>query len=238
MPHRRQILETLAILGVLWAIPLAGTTSTVSALGIYLPLVIGAGSPEPTAVPTQPPTATPTATNTPTPTRTPTVTPTATQTPQPTPIPTTLSNGGFEQGETDWTFQGGAFVASGGAHSGNNYVLLGGNTTHDEYLTRWITVPPSAPYLVYWDTALSDEIDCFADKGYVWIDPNPDDTTFSGMIVASNYSFCNSKEYSSYKQHRIDLHAYAGQTIYLEFDMSTDVAIYSFWSIDDVSFSS
>lgn len=200
----------------------------------YLPIVFKAlESPTASPTPTIAPSHTPTRTNTTQPTTTPSQTLTPTDIP---PVQFPLINGGFEEGETGWVFVGAFVTDIVGAHSGARYALLGGDQARSETIAQRVTVPPHAPFLTFWHRNSSDWYSCSWDGAYVWVDPNPDDSVFSRKIVKGFFDFCQSEAHG-YEQVRIDLSAYAGQTIELEFEMETTGGLYSFWSLDDIAFS-
>lgn len=195
----------------------------------YLPIVLAPRTATPTRTPTPTPTLTPTPTNTPT--ATPTTSP---------PIVRAIPNGDFEQGNTVWTFENSAFTVNdiSGAHGGSWYLQMGSSSEGDHTITQMVTVPSDAPYLEYWDRVTSTQAGCFYDSGFVWVDPQPNDPTFSAVIVDSVFDFCNDKEHYTYERHSVDLRAYAGQEVELQFDMSTNIGYASYWLLDDIVFRS
>lgn len=176
----------------------------------------------------EPPTATPTATSTPS------------RTPSPTPIVRSIPNGNFELGDMVWVFENSAFTVldAARAHGGVRYLQMGSAASDDHTITQMVTVPTDAPYLEYWHGTLSQQVGCLYDKGYVWVDPNPNDAQYSREIVDSVYEFCEEDEHLDYQRRSVDLRPYAGQTIELQFDMSTNVNYASYWFLDDIVFRS
>ena len=188
----------------------------------------------PTATATNSPTATstnviPTSTDTPLPTVTSTSSPTIT----PTQTPKALDNPGFELGTTGWVFDGGFISAV--AHTGQKSARLSPPNDSIETITQRFTVPLTATKLTYWYQTSSSEFDCFADTGYVWVDPNPDDTVFSAEIVASHYEFCDSDEVLVWTKKTANIAKFAGKTVELQFEMDADILFDSYWYIDDVA---
>jgi len=188
----------------------------------------------PTSTDTPLPTATstnviPTSTDTPLPTVTSTSSPTIT----PTQTPKALDNPGFELGTTGWVFDGGFISAV--AHTGQKSARLSPPNDSIETITQRFTVPLTATKLTYWYQTSSSEFDCFADTGYVWVDPNPDDTVFSAEIVASHYEFCDSDEVLVWTKKTANIAKFAGKTVELQFEMDADILFDSYWYIDDVA---
>lgn len=199
----------------------------------YLPLVFKAQE-SPTLAPTLPPTVT----STPSPTATSGTRPTeavATATTAPNDYP--LVNGNFEQDTLGWTLLDGGFIAKEPslAHGGYYFALLGGSNEARDGIQQKVRVPQDRPFLAYWYSATSEHAGCYYDSGFVWVDPNPSDTD-PGSIVDSVFEFCNSREHAAYRRRTIDLRAYAGQVVTLEFIMDTDSGYSSFWSLDDLEF--
>jgi hypothetical protein len=54
--------------------------------------------------------------------------------------------------------------------------------------------------------------------------------------VGGIYEFCHNKTHTDYQQKLVDLHAYAGQVVYLDITLSTNAGDASYADIDDVSF--
>lgn len=157
--------------------------------------------------------------------------------PTPTPIPSPIKNGDFEQGsKVGWSYSDGASVGQtpGEAHSGTKYGLMGSQDYSEEQMTQRVIVPNDAPYLVYWDTTSSEQVTCGYDIGFIWIETS---STTARYQAATVNVFCGGKTYSAYRQHRLDLRQFRGQSVLLIFEMDTSSFYGSYWHIDDVSFS-
>ncbi len=217
---------------------------------VYLPSVFKNSSTSgPTSTPiatsTAKPTSTPTETSTSTPTKTPTATPTFTPTPTPTFTPTVtpttsvdpIANGDFESGSTGWTeFRSDSAIAiireqsnlNIAPHGGQWATWLGGTLAVDatSYIEQEVIVPVTNATLTYWHWIASQEIDCGFDFASIRID---------GVEVIS-YDLCETNNTNAWVQNNIDLSAYAGQAVTLQFRVETDDLFNSNLFIDDVTF--
>lgn len=156
--------------------------------------------------------------------------------PPPTALPTNtplpvfpLINGDFEQGrDVGWASNETSLffgVRQGNARTGSWFADLGSNTASLRSIAQQITITPSAPYLVYWYTMETDELQCTFDVGVVSLGNN---------TVDQVEEFCKSKVHG-YRKHALDLRPYIGQTLTLDFTMFNDSTLASYWHIDDVS---
>jgi hypothetical protein len=239
---RRVLLAGIAVgtaliaASAVWAQPvdLCDQSASIPPRCVYLPL-LARSEPPPTPTATTPPTAT----------TSPSVQPTQTaNVVPPTPTATTpalvdpIVNGGFELGpNVGWVTAGGAFIANEPslARRGSWFGFMGGENDSNEAIRQRVTIPAQAPYLTYWYRALSEEADCSADLGSVFVDPAPDDATFSAVLVKLHNEFCDDREFVNYRPVSIDLRAYAGQRVEITFFFSSDILIDSFWNIDDIA---
>ena len=150
-----------------------------------------------------------------------------------TPPPTggSLTNGGFESGQTGWTGTSGPITNSTGrpAHSGSWKLWLGGNgTTASESESQTFAVPSTAtsPTLTYWirvDTAETTTSTQY-DKATV---------SLNGSTVRSYSNLSTPK--ASYFQVSVDLTAYKGTNVTLKFAATEDSSLQTSFVIDDVA---
>ncbi|MBC9820064.1 M4 family metallopeptidase [Terrabacter sp. MAHUQ-38] len=150
-----------------------------------------------------------------------------------TPPPTggSLTNGGFESGQTGWTGTSGPITNSTGrpAHSGSWKLWLGGNgTTASENESQTFAVPSTAtsPTLTYWirvDTAETTTTTQY-DKATVQING----------VTKQSYSNLSTPK-ASYVQKSIDLTAYKGTDVTLKFAATEDSSLQTSFVIDDVA---
>jgi Zn-dependent metalloprotease len=150
-----------------------------------------------------------------------------------TPPPTggSLTNGGFESGQTGWTGTSGPITSSTGrpAHSGSWKLWLGGNgTTASENESQTFAVPSTAtaPTLTYWiriDTAETTTTTQY-DKATVQLNG----------VTKHSYSNLSTPK-ASYVQKSIDLTAYKGTNVTLKFAATEDSSLQTSFVIDDVA---
>lgn len=145
----------------------------------------------------------------------------------------TLVNGNFESGPTGWTEYSDhgwdlivtSFPGTITPHGGSWAVWLGGEYDDVSYIQQQVTVPPATPYLGYWHWIASADV-CGFDFASVRI---------NGGAV-STYDLCSSVNTGGWVKRVINLGAYAGQSVTLQFRVSTDSSDNSNLFIDDVAF--
>ena len=195
-----------------------------------------------------PPTPTPTRTPTPTATNGPSPTPTATATPTRTPTPTattsvtlpTIANADFESGSgngwVEYSLQGKLPIitnAAGGLliapHSGQYAAWMGGVDSEISSITQDISIPNNvaSPFYLYMYVQI-DSIDIcgWYDSMLIYI---------NGVSTTYGYDLCSVTTWSKGGL-PIDLSVYAGQTISLSFQVSTDIVTPGTIYIDDITF--
>jgi hypothetical protein len=193
-------------------------------------------SPSPTTPSPTPVTPTPTP-GTPTPTPTP-----VTPTPEPNVCQELIVNGAFEAGSTGWmqsSSQGFRLICtkeSCGAglqpYQGSGLAWLGGGHNERSRLSQTITIPAGRPAaLTYWHWIESEDY-CGYDYGFVQVKAD------NALRELRRYDLCNEKRTSGWVQQTIDLGAYVGKTVLVEFYVATDRTHISSLLIDDVSLQS
>jgi len=155
--------------------------------------------------------------------------------PSPTPSPTdpapgnSLANGGFEQGATGWTQSANDITDSTqqAAHGGTWYAwMMGYGSANTESVKQTgIAVPASgSPKLTFWLKVATEE------SGATVYDTLK--VNVNGVTVAT-YSNANAGD--SYVQRTVDLSAYRGQTVSLEFAGAEDAYLATTFLVDDVA---
>ena len=131
-----------------------------------------------------------------------------------------LQNGDFESGETAWQYTSSGYhiilnkagLSGITPHSGDWAVWMGGAWNETDTLTQSVSIFPGATYLVYWRWILSEETNCGADYTRVLV---------NGMVLKQD-PLCVTTTEAGWSSHWIDLHAYSGSAITLQFMAHTD----------------
>jgi hypothetical protein len=172
-----------------------------------------------------PPTAT--RTNTPVPptqTRTPTPVP-----PTSTPPPSTIINGNFELGPnvgwTDTSAGGYEIIGPFSPYQGTQAAWFCGVNYCADQISQTITVPSGGATLYYRYRITSSDY-CGWDYAYVRV----------GTTNLATYNLCTSTQTGGYVQGSVNLNAYAGQNVNLNFRMTTDTSLVSSFYLDNVGF--
>jgi hypothetical protein len=153
----------------------------------------------------------------------------------PPPPPTSIVNGNFEQGPdvgwADSSTNGWILITNDfspneiTAHSGAWAAWLGGDFNETSILSQQVTVNAAAPFLTYFHI-IGSEDDCGFDFAGVFV---------NGTAV-KEYELCLDNETSNWVQQSVNLAAYAGQSVLLEFVVEADDSFNSNWFLDDVAF--
>lgn len=145
-----------------------------------------------------------------------------------------LVNGNFEAGRTGWTehsLQGWDLIVNTDEpdmilpHGGVWVAWLGGDDNETATLEQAVYVPASAPYLGYWHVIGSQDV-CGYDNAWVKVNATP----------LKTYDLCQSQATGGWVKQVLNLTAYAGQQVNLQFGASTDASLPSNFFIDDVAF--
>jgi len=155
--------------------------------------------------------------------------------PPPPPPPSPLVNGNFEQGPgVGWTedssndfplivndFEDNTLTP----HSGDWAVWLGGGSNEVATLSQSAAVPAAAPFLSYYYVIGSTDF-CGYDRATVSVNGTP----------LEQYNLCSSTNTSDWMRDSLDLSAYAGQNVTIEFAILLDSSFNSNFFLDDVAF--
>jgi subtilisin family serine protease len=155
-------------------------------------------------------------------------------TPPPPPPPSggSLQNGGFESGSTGWTETstgGYELITTDRPHSGSYSAWMGGYNSGTDTLSQTVAVPTNGT-LTYWWYQTSSEgtttaYDYFRVKIY----------NTSGTLLATLKTRSNKDARNAWYQDSISLSSYAGQTVKLEFSVTTDSSVTTSFFLDDVA---
>ncbi|MFG2821747.1 M4 family metallopeptidase [Kitasatospora sp. NPDC048365] len=179
-------------------------------------------------------------------TSSPTPTPTASGSTSPSPSPSTstspspsssttapssnaLTNGGFEQGTTGWTQSDNDITNSTlqSAHGGSWYAwMMGYGTSAVESLSQSNIAVPSTgtPKLTFWLKVTTEE------SGYTAYDTLK--VNVNGTTLAT---YSNAGATSGYVQKTVDLSAYKGKSVKLEFAGTEDAYLSTVFLLDDIA---
>jgi Zn-dependent metalloprotease len=147
-----------------------------------------------------------------------------------------ITNGGFETGTTPWIFSGQAARSTGSfPHTGTAYSLLGttNNATGAEY--QQITIPAStAPNLTFWLNVTTSEAANAPVFDRLFIEVrNTSGTLLATLATFSNQNFGTAGAYV--QRGPYNLSSFAGQTVRIQFRVTTDVTLPTSFRVDDVS---
>ena len=145
----------------------------------------------------------------------------------------TLQNGNFEQGrnvgwqeysQKGWQLVVNDLPGTTAPHGGQWAAWLGGD--HNEVSSLWqnVAIPAGASTLRFWYWIASADV-CGYDTGGVIID----------TTVVATFDLCDSNDTDGWVQRTLNLSAYAGRTVRLQFRVETDGSLNSNFFLDDVS---
>ena len=146
-----------------------------------------------------------------------------------------IENGDFEDGPVvwtefsrtdfdliiDWGFPSGVVP-----HSGAWAAWLGGGLDETSSIQQLVTVPTSSPYLHYWHWVSSLTEPCGQDYAGVVVDGAP----------VALHDLCLAQNTGGWREHSVDLSAYAGQYISLQIRVENLPHTFSSLFVDDVRF--
>jgi hypothetical protein len=146
-----------------------------------------------------------------------------------------IVNGGFESGTTPWVMSGAIRSTGAFPHSGVAYSILGGgnNQSHTEY--QQITIPAGcSKNLSFWLNITSDETTTTTQFDRIFVEVR----NTSGTLLATLATFSNLNKGTAgayVLRGPFSLASFAGQTVRIQFRVTTDVSLQSTFRVDDVS---
>lgn len=159
-----------------------------------------------------------------------------------------IVDGGFEQATASgnsapgWTGTpsptGRNLIIKGGSfpHAGTAYAELGGGTNQTDTLTQSLSIPANATAasLTFWTNIVTQETGTTA---FDFLNVNIISTTTTTKLTLNNTNSTSSSNTNGvyFKPATIDLLAYKGLTVTLQFKATTDVSLPTWFRIDDVS---
>ncbi|MFD3162768.1 S8 family serine peptidase [Herpetosiphon sp. NSE202] len=194
------------------AISGTGSSWTCGRINVYRAVNNGGTTPTPTPNPTTPTVVPPTAT--------------------PPPGGGSIVNGGFESGTTGWT------QASSGGYSlidttrprtGSYSVYMGGYNNANEGLYQTVTVPAGSALNFYWYQTSNEGTTTAYDYLRVRV------YNTSGTLLGTLATRSNVNTENAWVAESLSLAAYAGQTVRIRFETTTDSSLTTSFFVDDVS---
>ncbi|WP_350015541.1 Ig-like domain-containing protein [Rhodanobacter sp. IGA1.0] len=144
-----------------------------------------------------------------------------------------IANGGFESGTTGWTQTSGVITSDSSepAHAGSWKAWLDGyGSSHTDYVRQQVSIPVTVAhatlkFFLHVDTAESGS------TAYDTLQVQLITSTGKYINLAS---FSNTNAASGYQQHTINLDAYKGQTVQINFYGKEDASLATSFVLDDV----
>jgi Zn-dependent metalloprotease len=166
-----------------------------------------------------------------------TPTPTPTATPTPPPGTELLVNGGFEGSVAPWVSSGtGAFYVNPGnyPHGGTGYIYFGVNNSVSGQSYQTVSIPASATgTLTFWLNVTSDETTTTTQYDKLFVEVR--NTSGTLLTTLATYSNLNKGTAGVYSQKSLNMAAYKGQTVRVQFRSTTDISLVSTFRVDDAS---
>lgn len=170
---------------------------------------------------------------------TPTPTPTATPTPTPTPTPgaNLIVNGGFEGSASPWVGSGSGYfyIANGNyPHGGTGYIYFGVNNSVSGQAYQTVTIPGTAAGTgSFWLNVTSSETTTSVQYDKLFVEVR--NTSGTLLATLATYSNLNKASAGVYTLRSLNLSAYRGQTVRLQFRTTTDSSLVTTFRVDDVT---
>lgn len=160
-------------------------------------------------------------------------------TPTPTPTGTELfSNGGFETSVSPWVSTGtGALYTNNGnyPHGGTGYVYYGAANSVTGSTYQTVSIPTTAAgTMTFWLNVSSAETTTTTKYDYLYVEVR----NTAGTLLATPATYSNLNKVAtagSYSQKSLDLSAYKGQTVRVQFRTTTDSSLITTFRVDDAS---
>src|SRR6185369_5183535 len=163
-----------------------------------------------------------------------------TPTPTPTPTPTgseLLVNGGFEGSASPWVGSGtGYFYVNPGnyPHGGTGYIYFGVNNSVTGQSYQQVTIPSTATgTLTFWLNVTSSETTTTTQYDKLFVEVR--NTAGTLLATMATYSNLNKGTAGVYSQKSLNLSAYKGQTVRVQFRATTDSSLATTFRVDDAS---
>jgi len=145
-----------------------------------------------------------------------------------------IVNGGFETGTTPWVLSGAVRSTGSYPHSGVAYSYLGNvnNAAHSEY--QQIAIPTTATgTMTFWLNTTSSETTTTTQYDRLFVEVR--NTAGTLLATLATYSNLDKATAGVYSQKTLNVAAYKGQTVRIQFRGTTDSSLITTFRVDDVS---
>lgn len=160
-----------------------------------------------------------------------TPTPTPTATPTPPPGGEQIVNGGFENGTSPWvqsSANGYQLIDPTRPHTGSYSAWLGGYNNANDTIYQTVTVPANGTLSYWWYMSTQETT-------HPWDYLRVQLYSTSGTLIATLRTWNDGSGANTWRQDSISLASYAGQTLRVRFNTTTDSSLTTSFFVDDVS---
>jgi subtilisin family serine protease len=149
-----------------------------------------------------------------------------------------ITNGGFEGSAASWVLSGSSSWTNTGGfpHGGTGYIQLGGVDNGTAAAYQQLSIPASAPTanLSFWLNVTSTETTTVTQYDKLFVEVRSSTGTL--LTTLATYSNLNKAAAGVYTlRGNFNMAAYKGQTVRVQFRVTTDVSLISTFRVDDVS---
>jgi hypothetical protein len=148
-----------------------------------------------------------------------------------------IANGGFEGSVQPWVNSGsGAFYTNAGSypHGGTSYDYFGVNNSVTGQTYQQVAIPSTATgTLSFWLNVTSSETTTTTQYDKLFVEVR--NTTGTLLATLATYSNLNKGTAGVYSQKSLNMAAYKGQTVRVQFRSTTDSSLATTFRVDDVS---
>jgi hypothetical protein len=149
-----------------------------------------------------------------------------------------LVNGGFEGSVSPWVMSGtGALYTANGSspQAGTGYIYFGNGNSRTGQTYQTVTIPSTATgTLTFWLNVTSAETTTTTQYDKLFVEVR----NTSGTLLATPATYSNLNKASSstsYTQRSLNLSAYRGQTVRIQFRTTTDSSLITTFRVDSAS---
>ncbi len=149
-----------------------------------------------------------------------------------TPPPAGLQNGGFESVGASWSqssTDGSAIISTTRPRTGSYSAFLGGYNSGTDTLYQAVTIPSSGVLRYYWYMATQETGTTVYDRLYVRL------YNTSGGLVTTLRTWSNASAKGVWTLDSLNLSSYAGQTLRVQFVMTSDSSLTTSFFVDDIT---